>query len=138
MPLDWGRPLQNRRNAGHCPEPRRLRQLERQIRSMAGRNRGRTDIEQAMADLLDTSGFYYEEQYSVGPYRVDFFLPYFDLCIETDGVYWHSSPESEEKEYWRDRFLQDEGLRVLHIRIDTWKDFPSLIQLQRLIQKAVA
>lgn len=44
-----------------------------------------------VAEVLDWLGVDYQDQYSVGCKRYDFFLPDYNLLIEYDGWYWHKS-----------------------------------------------
>lgn len=48
-------------------------------------------------------------------YRIDFFLPDLDTCLEVDGDYWHSRPETKNKDARRDRHLTNRGYKVIRI-----------------------
>lgn len=55
--------------------------------------RGRTSIEREYKKRLLEEGRQFQEQYRVGPYFVDFYIPSKKLFVETDGWYWHQDPE---------------------------------------------
>lgn len=53
-----------------------------------------TSIEIKMAEELTRRGIKYADQYNLGDkFRLDFFLPEFNIVIECDGDYWHNLPE---------------------------------------------
>ena len=51
-------------------------------------------------------------QYNIGNYIVDFYIPQKQLVIEIDGVQ-HLMEENKEKDQTRDKFLEEQNLRVL-------------------------
>ena len=51
-------------------------------------------------------------QYNIGNYIVDFYVPQKHLVIEIDGIQ-HLTEEHEEKDQIRDKFLKEQGLKVL-------------------------
>lgn len=53
----------------------------------------------------------------VGRYAIDFAVPGMMLAIELDGVFWHSFPESEERDRRKDVFLAAHGWTVRRIPI---------------------
>ena len=76
-------------------------------------NRGRTSIEQKMAEELDRRGIKYIEQRSIGNrFVVDFFLPDYSIALEADGDWWHSSPKVIEKDRRKDAFILSQGFTV--------------------------
>ena len=54
----------------------------------------------------------FRRQYAVGPYTLDFYCIDARLCIELDGSQ-HSEPEQRCHDEIRDRYLTDQGIRVL-------------------------
>lgn len=45
-------------------------------------------------DVLDALGVEYVNEFTVGPYNFDIFLPKYNILIEVQGEYWHSLKES--------------------------------------------
>ena len=70
-----------------------------------------TKQEQVVAQVISDLGLRYEQQYTVGPYTVDFYLPELQIVIEADGVYGHFR-RSDAK---RDAALNKYGFAVIHI-----------------------
>lgn len=70
--------------------------------------KGRTSIEQKMAETLTKIGIEFEEQYKIGRYFVDFYIPSHNILIECDGNYWHDIKENKEKRIKRDRILSSD------------------------------
>jgi hypothetical protein len=63
---------------------------------------GPTRPELALRTLLDGFGVEFYEQYRIGVYTVDFYVPKTKLVLEADGLYWH---QDEAKERARDEYL---------------------------------
>ena len=72
-----------------------------------------TSIERAMAALLTTLSIEYKQQFQIGAYVADFYLPSRNLVIECDGEYWHSRPGVRDKDEIRDVFMCEHGYRVI-------------------------
>ena len=53
-------------------------------------------------------------QHNIGNYIVDFYIPKKQLVIEIDGIQ-HLTSENKEKDHARDKFLEEQGLRVLRL-----------------------
>ena len=56
----------------------------------------------------------FRRQFSVGHFVLDFYCPEQKLAIELDG-YYHFTPEGVEYDQLRDKFLEEQGIRVLRI-----------------------
>ena len=54
----------------------------------------------------------YNEAYPSSPYRADFFLPKFGLCVEIDGKPFHQNPEKEKR---KTSAVHKHGLEQLRI-----------------------
>ena len=61
---------------------------------------------------LRTGGYHFRKQAAIGPYVVDFACHHAFLVIEVDGET-HFTEEARRRDAVRDRFLRDEGYRVL-------------------------
>jgi very-short-patch-repair endonuclease len=70
-------------------------------------------IEVAFHKAARTEGLFLCCQFPVGPYRLDFADPPTKVAIETDGQDWHASKEQRTHDARRDRYLTEEGWRVL-------------------------
>ena len=64
-------------------------------------------------------GLLYVEEYMVGPYSADIYLPELFLVVEIDGPY-HALSKRRDTE--RDAYLAEHGLRVLRIRVGVPKE----------------
>ena len=69
-----------------------------------------------MRELLDKVGAEYEQEYKIGKYWADFYLPKYNVVIEVDGDYWHSLPDVKEKDTRKDIYLKSKGINVMHIK----------------------
>ena len=68
-------------------------------------------------------------QYNIGNYIVDFYIPQKQLVIEIDGIQ-HLTKEHKEKDQTRDKFLEEQGLRILRFPNDSMrKSFADVCQV---------
>ena len=68
-------------------------------------------------------------QYNIGNYIVDFYIPKKQLVIEIDGIQ-HLTKEHKEKDQIRDKFLEEQGLRILRFPNDSiCKSFADVCQV---------
>jgi very-short-patch-repair endonuclease len=75
-----------------------------------------TGIERRIRVLLRSMRIENEqEKYFKGVGMVDFYLPRYNVVIECDGFYWHSSKAAKAKDRRRDRELSRLGIRVLRL-----------------------
>lgn len=72
-------------------------------------------IETAVRLALKRRRVFFREQYPIGPYRADFYLPAHRLVIEADGAAWHSSPRQRSRDARRDVFMRARGLRIARL-----------------------
>lgn len=80
------------------------------------RSRLETTPEKIVRGLLDKVGVEYKQEYKIGKYWADFYLPKYNAVIEVDGDYWHSLPDVKEKDTRKDMFLKSKGISVMHIK----------------------
>lgn len=71
------------------------------------------------------------------PYEVDLYLPSHNLCIEYDGLYWHSTLWNTDRQYHLKKTLvaENSGLTMLHFFSDEWnmkKDIVKSMLMARL------
>jgi len=67
----------------------------------------RTSIEIKMADELSERGIEYIEQYNLGDkFRLDFFLPEYNIVIECDGDYWHNLPDVKKRDKSKNAYIK--------------------------------
>ncbi|WP_462410372.1 NUMOD3 domain-containing DNA-binding protein [Neobacillus sp. Marseille-QA0830] len=78
-------------------------------------SKGRTSLEQKVADVLTEIGVEFEEQFIISRSIVDFYIHNGKKIIEADGERWHSAPEKKAKDRRRDSFLMDNGYRILRL-----------------------
>lgn len=54
--------------------------------------------------------------------EVDIYIPSRKICIEANGIYWHSTKFREDKNYHfnKTKLAEDKGLNLIHIYEDEW------------------
>jgi very-short-patch-repair endonuclease len=72
------------------------------------------------------------EQYPLGGYSYDFYIPQYNLLIEADGVFFHPLKKSECKYEWQEKNMEranrknilakDMGYNLIRIREDEVPD----------------
>ncbi len=73
----------------------------------------------------------FRRQFSVGSYVLDFYCVSEQLCVELDG-YDHFTPEGIENDLEREKFLEQQGIKV--IRIENKKVFDNTQQVLEYIR----
>ena len=68
-------------------------------------------------------GLKFRRQHSIGPYIIDFYCPEIKLAIELDGAV-HTTFHGMERDLKRDKYLELQGIQVLHIENRYVFDFP--------------
>lgn len=65
--------------------------------------------------------------------ELDFYIPDFNLAIEFDGLYWHSTAHQLNNNYHlqKTELCQQSNIQLIHIFEDEWK-FKQDIVLSRL------
>jgi len=74
-----------------------------------------TGIEKTAEKALLNLEVPFEKQKSIGHYVIDFYIEKYNLCIECDGDYWHTKPGAKEKDERKNRFLEQNGYKLLRI-----------------------
>jgi very-short-patch-repair endonuclease len=93
-----------------------------------------SELEDALLPALAKAGIAKPlTQHRIGPYRVDFFWPDYNLIVETDGWQKHGHRAAFEEDRARDAHLQAHGFRVLRF---TWKQVidETLVVVVRIAQ----
>lgn len=75
----------------------------------------RSQAEIHFESILDELDFPIEPQRKIGKYWFDYNLG-FHLLIEVQGVYWHSRPETKEKDERKRKFAESKGYTVLYVK----------------------
>lgn len=66
--------------------------------------------------ICESLGLEWEDEAKFGRYSLDVYIPSLKLCLECDGVYWHSLDGVAEKDKRRDKYLKDNfGIETLRI-----------------------
>jgi very-short-patch-repair endonuclease len=80
-------------------------------------NQGPTWIEQELSRILDQMRVHHSAQHPIygTPYVADEYLPEANLLIEALGDYWHSLPDTQQKDTLRRRLLRKRGYRLCEI-----------------------
>ena len=77
--------------------------------------RGPTQPELKVMHALQNLFNDFESEVQIGRFVVDFYIPKLHYCLEVDGDYWHSLPRSQERDYRKDKYLRNQGYRVIRI-----------------------
>jgi very-short-patch-repair endonuclease len=78
--------------------------------------------EVAFAKFLEMTGIRFLDQYVIGPYIIDFFIPSLNLCIEVDTRrHWGHHKRFRSKE--KDEYLTANGFTVLRVTKDWALEF---------------
>jgi very-short-patch-repair endonuclease len=72
---------------------------------------GETGIERDVRLALTQLKIDYMQEHYIRPYRIDFYLPQWQVALEVDGLYWHN-PERDNK---RDHALAAIGVTTIRI-----------------------
>ena len=82
-------------------------------------------------------GIHVRRQHPVGPYILDFYCASARLAIEIDGVS-HEHPDQERHDRLRDKWLKNNGIRVMRVPATDILNDESLEGTLIAIQEAVA
>ena len=73
-----------------------------------------TSIELKIENELKSRGIRYEKQKSLlNMTIVDFYLPFYNIVIYTDGDYWHNKSDAIEKDAKQNKVLTENGYKVV-------------------------
>jgi very-short-patch-repair endonuclease len=73
----------------------------------------RTSIEVKMAEELEARDVDYVEQYVLGDkFRLDFFLPAYEIVIECDGNYWHTREDVVKRDARKNAYIAACGFKL--------------------------
>ena len=66
--------------------------------------------------ICEGLGLEWKDEVKFGRYSLDVYIPSLKLCIECDGIYFHTLPGVPEKDRKRDKYLKDNfGIETLRI-----------------------
>jgi very-short-patch-repair endonuclease len=91
--------------------------------------RGESGLELNVRIALETMGIYYIREHAIGIYSIDFYLPLFNVALESDGIYWHSRPEKIESDKRKEARLLSIGIHTVRITDKEVRHAPSLTKL---------
>jgi len=94
-----------------------------------------TSIEAKIASLLSEMKIPFWEQYPIGWYTCDIFLPAHNVVIECDGDYWHSLPRSKARDQQKDKYLAKLNYKLL--RLPESKIKTDILWCRRQIRKII-
>ncbi|QFR55812.1 putative Hef-like homing endonuclease [Yersinia phage JC221] len=94
------------------------------------RNMSISQAETEICDFLDSLGVEYvcRSRSIIPPLELDVYIPAFNLAIEYDGIYWHSSGNIatdsviKKKHITKTDMCEDKGIQLLHIFENEWQD----------------
>jgi hypothetical protein len=86
-------------------------------------SKGHAETGEFMKELIDEE-IIYNDRKTIDPYELDIYIPKFNLAIEFNGIYWHSSdsPRPLDKNYHQEKTkaCNEKGIRLIHIFEDQW------------------
>ena len=70
----------------------------------------------------------------ISPLEIDIFLPDLGICIEYNGLYWHSDNVLKDKQYHRNKTEEcdKKGYRLIHIFEDEYRDKKNIVERKLL------
>lgn len=74
------------------------------------------DYHRKVVRWISTWGLQYQEEYPVGPYSLDVYLPEMHLGLEIDGP-WHN----KKKDRKRDAAIKEQGIDIVRVEVGTPK-----------------
>lgn len=86
-------------------------------------SKGPSYAETYWRSILDANCLFYEEQYCVGPYRLDFAFPEILLDLEIDGDQHYLDERVQKSDERRTAYLNELGWTVIRVK---WSDFQQL------------
>jgi very-short-patch-repair endonuclease len=116
------------------------------------KTRIKTKIEKFIEDILIENNILFEQEYPIGVYIVDFFIPSKNLVIECMGDYWHANPKFYIKEHYsitqknnvkrdkrKNKYLNSQNINLVYYWEYDIKKFPREIKkkLLDLISKII-
>src|SRR5688572_17350411 len=69
-------------------------------------------------------GLRFRRQHPIGPFILDFYCPAAKLCVEVDGP---AHAEQAEHDLRRDRWLMEQGIKVLRVSIDDVEQMSAVV-----------
>lgn len=74
-----------------------------------------TSIETITKSILNELNVKFEQHNRkiIAPKELDFYLPFYNLAIECNGVFWHSLPEVKDKQYVKFKQCEEKGVQLL-------------------------
>lgn len=90
-----------------------------------------SSIESIVKEILTSANLNYisQDRQLISPYEVDFFLPEYNLAIETNGLYWHSDlfvePGYHQMKY---KLCQQKGIKLLQFFEDELMDKTDIVK----------
>lgn len=94
------------------------------IRQQGGK---RSSLEVTVEKVLKDAGIPFSAQHRLGKWLIDFYLPEQNIAVEVDGDYWHSLPETVERDLRKDANLRSLGVRVVRLKESDIKASPKAI-----------
>jgi len=93
-------------------------------------SRGEADLLKFVQNLLPGEEILHGDRTTISPYELDIYVPSKRLAIEFNGIYWHSEFKNPLKSRHHDKYKKclDEGIRLITIWEDQWRESPDLIK----------
>ena len=79
-----------------------------------------TDFIQCLKNIYD-GVINLNDRQIIGPLEIDAFIPFEDIGIEYDGLYWHSSKKVDKNYHlMKTELCEKQGIKLIHIFEDEW------------------
>lgn len=66
-----------------------------------------------LKEILDKNNIKYIQQYNIGRFIIDFYLPNNKIAIEVDGLYWHNLPKSKERDKIKNNIILENDIALI-------------------------
>lgn len=76
---------------------------------------GMTSIERKVSKALEIDSTIFMQEFPIGIYFADFYIPEHNVLIECDGDYWHSLPEVVERDIRKNQYYDDHGFHYIRL-----------------------
>ena len=83
--------------------------------------KGESSLEERMRNVLTEFKIDFIQEYKIGRYYADFYVPKLNLIIECDGEYWHLNEKAQLRDQRKDKLLESLGYKIIRMTGDQIK-----------------
>ena len=98
-------------------------------------------LEYEIKEFLQNLNINYKQHYKslIYPYELDFYIPEYNLAIECNGTYYHSTKVNKNRNYHynKSKLCEEKGIRLIHIFEYEWNNNRQKPILENIIKNAL-